>query len=256
MPEEISRTFIAEKDVETTISEINDGIYRISGFLPRYQITFNQFLIDDDEPTLIHTGPIGMYDKIADKVKEVVPLEKLRNIAFLHFESDEWGGMDFLKAPNARLVCSDLSSKLNLTGWHNVPVNHISFWENETLKTGKKTFRFIMTPHVHHWDSMMMFEETTRSLFPSDLFIQPGEHQPITSEDLSNEMIQLYNAVGIFASEEPVRKTVQKLVKLEPKLICPMHGSAFDSSIFPKYVEALMNSNFAFSNKLLGKELE
>lgn len=247
---------MAEKDVDTTISEINDGIYRISGFLPRYHITFNQFLIDDDEPTLIHTGPIGMYDKIADKVKEVVPLEKLRNIAFLHFESDEWGGMDFLKAPNARLVCSDLSSKLNLTGWHNVPVNHISFWENETLKIGKKTFRFIMTPHVHHWDSMMMFEETTKSLFPSDLFIQPGEHQPITSEDLSNEMIQLYNAVGIFASEEPVRKTVQKLVKLEPKLICPMHGSAFDSSIFPKYVEALMNSNFAFSNKLLGKELE
>jgi hypothetical protein len=49
---------------------------------------------------------------------------------------------------------------------------------------------------------------------------------------------------------------VRKLVKLEPKLICPMHGSAFDSSIFPKYVEALMNTNFAFSNKLLGKELE
>lgn len=213
-------------------------------------------MIDDDEPTLIHTGPIGMYDKIADKVKEVVPLEKLRNVAFLHFESDEWGGMDFLKAPKARLVCSDLSSKLNLTGWHNVPISHISFWENETLETGKKTFRFIMTPHVHHWDSMMMFEETTRSLLPSDLFIQPGEHKPITSEDLSNEMIQLYNAVGIFASEEPVRKTVRKLMKLEPKLICPMHGSAFDSSIFPKYVEALMNSNFAFSNKLLGKELE
>lgn len=256
MPEEISRTFIADKDVDTTISEINDGIYRISGVIPRYHISFNQFLINDDQPTLIHTGPIGMYDKIADKVKEVVPLEKLRNVAFLHFESDEWGGMDFLKAPKARLVCSDLSSKLNLTGWHNVPVDHISFWENETLNTGKKTIRFIMTPHVHHWDSMMMFEETTKSLFPSDLFIQPGDHKPITSEDLSHEMIQLYNAVGIFASEEPVRKTVRKLVKLQPKLICPMHGSAFDSSMFPKYVEALMNSKFAFSNKLLGKDLE
>lgn len=256
MPEQVSRTFYADKDVDVDISEINDGIYRISGLIPRYQITFNQFLIDDENPTLIHTGPIGMYEKIADKVKEVIPLEKLTNVAFLHFESDEWGGMDFLKAPKASLLCSELTSKLNLTGWYNVPVDHISFWENETIKTGKRTFRFIMTPHVHHWDSMMMFEETTKSLFTSDLFIQPGQHKPVTSDDLSKDMIQLYNIVGIFASEEPVRKTTQKLVKLDPKLICPMHGSAFDSSVFPKYVDALMNEKYAYSNKLLGRELE
>jgi flavorubredoxin len=149
-----------------------------------------------------------------------------------------------------------LTSKLNLSGWNNVPVDHISFWENETLKTGKRTFRFIMTPHVHHWDSMMMFEENTKSLFTSDLFIQPGQYKPVISDDLSKDMIQLYNMVGIFASEEPVKRAVQKLVKLSPKLICPMHGSAFDSSIFPKYIDALMNEKYAYSNKLLGKELE
>jgi flavorubredoxin len=256
LPEEVSRTFYPIKDIDVDISEINDGIYRISGLFPGFQLTYNQFLIDDENPTLIHTGPIGMYEKIAEKVKEVIPLEKLNYVAFLHFESDEWGGMDFLKAPKTRLLCSDLTSKLNLTGWNNVPVDHISFWENETLKTGKKTFRFIMTPHVHHWDSMMMFEENTKSLFPSDLFIQPGQNKPVTSDDLSKDMIQLYNISGIFGSEEPVKKTVQKLVKLGPKMVYPMHGSAFDSSVFPKYVDALMNEKYAYSNKLLGKELE
>jgi len=256
LPEELSRTFYAVKDIDVEISEINDGIYRISGLFPGFQITYNQFLIDDENPTLIHTGPIGMYEKIADKVSEVIPLERLTHVAFLHFESDEWGGMDFLKAPKAKLLCSELTSKLNLTGWHNVPVDHISFWENEKLKTGKKNFRFIMTPHVHHWDSMMMFEENTKSLFTSDLFIQPGQHKPVISDDLTKDMIELYRMVGIFASEEPVRNTVQKLVKLDPKLICPMHGSAFDSSVFSKYVDALMNEKYAFSNKLLGKDLE
>ena len=72
MPEQVSRTFYANKDVDVDISEINDGIYRISGLVPSYQITFNQFLIDDENPTLIHTGPIGMYEKIAEKVKEVI----------------------------------------------------------------------------------------------------------------------------------------------------------------------------------------
>jgi hypothetical protein len=51
-------------------------------------------------------------------------------------------------------------------------------------------------------------------------------------------------------------KKAQKLVKLDPKLICPMHGSAFDSSVLPKYLDALMNEKYAYSNKLLGRELE
>lgn len=255
MPE-VSRTFYAGKDVDVSISEIKDGIYRIAGLVPEYQITFNQFLIDDESPMLIHTGPIGMYERIEAKVKEVIPLEKLTYVAFLHFESDEWGGMDFLKAPRARLVCSDLSSKLNLTGWHDVPVNHISYWDNEVLKTGRRSFRFIMTPHVHHWDSMMVFEETTKSLFPSDLFIQPGENRPVISEDLSEQMIGLYRAAGIFASEKPVRKTTKRLQKLSPEMVYPMHGSCIEKAAFSKYVDAIMNQEFAYTGKLLGQQVE
>ena len=92
MPE-VSRTYFSPKDISVEISEIKDGIYRIAGFVKDYGITFNQFLINDEQPTLIHTGPIGMYDKIEEKLKEVIPLEKLAYVAFLHFESDEWGGM-------------------------------------------------------------------------------------------------------------------------------------------------------------------
>ena len=256
LPEEVSRTFYAIKDIDVVISEINDGIYRISGLVPTYQTTFNQFLIDDENPTLIHTGPIGMYEKIAEKVKEVIPLEKLMYVAFLHFESDEWGGMDFLKAPKTRLLCSDLTSKLNLTGWNNVPVDHISFWENETLKTGKKTFRFIMTPHVHHWDSMMIFEENTKSLFTSDLFIQPGLNKPVLSDDLSESMIALYKAVGIFASERPVRLTTKRLINLNPRMVFPMHGSCIDDSLFNRYAEAIMKNDFAYTNMILGQKME
>jgi flavorubredoxin len=183
-------------------------------------------------------------------------LQRLAYVAFLHFESDEWGGMKFLESADAKLVCSDLSSKLNLTGWYNVPVDHISFWDNETLKTGRRHLRFIMTPHVHHWDSMMVFEETTKSLFSSDLFIQPGENKPVLSEDLSHAMLGAYRSVGIFASEEPVRRTTKRLIDLSPKMVFPMHGSCVDDSMFSKYTEAIMNNAFAYSGMLLGQKLE
>jgi flavorubredoxin len=255
MPE-VNKSYYTAKDVDVKITQINDAIYRISGFVDTFGITFNQFLIDDERPILIHTGPIGMYKKIEEKVKEVIPLQKLAYVAFLHFESDEWGGMAFLDSADAKLVCSDLTSKLNLTGWHDVPVDHISFWDNEILKTGKRRFKFIMTPHVHHWDSMMVFEETTKSLFPSDLFIQPGDNKPITCDDLSNDMINLYRGAGIFASEEPVRQTTRRLVNLYPNMIFPMHGSCIDGSTFPKYTDAIMSNNFAYSGMLLGQKLE
>jgi flavorubredoxin len=197
-----------------------------------------------------------MYEKIQQKVKEVIPFEKLAYVAFLHFESDEWGGMEFLKAPKAKLLCSDLSSKLNLTGWYNIPADHISFWDNEVLKTGRRSLRFIMTPHVHHWDSMMMFEDTTKSLFPSDLFLQPGVNKPVVSEDLSDAMIAAYTEVGIFGSEEPVRQTTKRLVKLSPNMVFPQHGSCIDNSMFSKYTDAILKKNFAYSGNLLGQKLE
>jgi flavorubredoxin len=255
MPE-ISKTTLSPKDIDVSISEISDGIYRICGLVDTYGVTFNQFLINDDIPTLIHTGPMGMYPKIEEKVKEVIPLAKLGYVAFLHFESDEWGGMQFLKSPNARLVCSDLSSKLNLAGWYNIPVDHISFWDGEVLKTGKKSLRFIMTPHVHHWDSMMIFEENTKSLFTSDLFIQPGMNKPVMSDDLSEAMIALYRGGGIFASEIPVRHTTKRLVGLDPNMVFPMHGSCIDKSMFGRYADAIMKNDFAYTNMLLGQKLE
>ena len=163
--------------------------------------------------------------------------------------------MEFLNAPKARLICSDLSSKLNLMGWH-MHADHISFWDNESLKVGRMTLRFLMTPHVHHWDSMMIFEDTSKSLFTSDLFIQPGVNKPVVSNDLSEGMISLYRAVGIFANEEPVRRTTRRLVELYPEMVYPMHGSCIDKSMFSKYTEALMKNEFAYSGKLLGQQLE
>jgi flavorubredoxin len=79
--QEVSKSFHPD-DVDVSISEIKDGIYRISGFVQRYGITFNQFLIQDEKSTLIHTGPIGMYGKIEQKVKEVMNIENLTYCIF------------------------------------------------------------------------------------------------------------------------------------------------------------------------------
>jgi hypothetical protein len=69
-------------------------------------------------------------------------------------------------------------------------------------------------------------------------------------------MIGFYKAIGIFASEEPVRNTVNRLVKLFPNMVYPMHGSCIDSSMFSLYTDALLKKDFAYSGTLLGQKLE
>jgi hypothetical protein len=118
-------------------------------------------------------------------------------------------------------------------------VNHISFWDNETLKTGTKSpiYHDSSCSLGHHDD----IRRNPKSLFTSDLFIQPGDnHKAVISDDLSENMINLYRAVGIFVSEQPVRRTTERLVKLNPRMVYPMYHSCLDGSVFPKYVEAIM----------------
>src|SRR3954465_12429012 len=177
--------------MDTRIDHITGGIYRISTFEPSLGITFNQFLIDDERPTLVHPGEWHRYDAIRGAIRQVLDPATLANIVLLHWEGDENGGMDrfMAEAEDAELVGSALSIMLNAHGF-GVHDRVRGFKDGEKLELGRHTLRFLETPHVHHWDSMMVVEEATNSLFPSDLFLQPGELPPVVSENLGAEMIE------------------------------------------------------------------
>jgi flavorubredoxin len=242
------------------IDEITKGIYRIS--TPPGEgapITFNQFLIDDEMPTLIHTGVHSEYNGIRKAVREVLDPARLANVVLLHFEGDECGGMEpfMAEARGAQLVGSEMSAILNLTAFGVDFVDRVrGVREGDRIELGEHTLKFLETPHVHHWDSMMVFEESTKSLFPSDLFIQPGDQPPVVHEDLGNEMCGFYREVGIFAHEEPVRRTIDRLEPLAPDWIHAMHGGTLTGEIFPRYVSALREQRFAYEGKSLGRPIE
>lgn len=237
------------------IDEIQKDIFRINYFDGKYPVGFSQFLIRDEKPALIHTGIWQEYDGIRAQIKKVLDPASLRYIVIPHFESDECGGMDrFLaEAKDAELVCSDTGAKINLYGWNAPPP--LTVWENDVLELGRHRLRFLMTPHVHHWDSMMVFEETEGALFPADLFIQPGDLPPTSSEDLSASMIQLYRTVGIMPSEAAVHRVLDRMDGMLIRHVSPMHGASIPASALRPYVRALREEHFAFSGTLFGREI-
>src|SRR5271157_5214321 len=95
--------------METRVDEIAERIYRLSTFVPDIGptgFTFNQFLIDADEPTIFHTGPRGMFPGISEAIASLMPLDRLGWVMFGHLEADECGGMNLLleAAPNAQVA--------------------------------------------------------------------------------------------------------------------------------------------------------
>lgn len=99
------------------IDQVAGGIYRISSYAPTPDMSFNQFLIDDEHPALIHTGTYPLYEDVRQAVSEILDPSRLDYIIVPHFEADECGGMGrfVAEALHAVLVCSMVGAAVNLT---------------------------------------------------------------------------------------------------------------------------------------------
>ena len=84
--------------METRISEIADGIYRLSTFVPDIAppagFTFNQFLILGDEPLMFHTGLRKMFPLNRDALSRLIAargpaLDRLRPLRGRRVRRDE-----------------------------------------------------------------------------------------------------------------------------------------------------------------------
>ncbi len=94
--------------MKTDISEIAPDIYRLSTFVKAVGptgFTFNQFLIDADQPLLFHYGQRALFPLVSDAVKRVIPLTRLRWTTCSHVEGDESGALNewLAAAPNATI---------------------------------------------------------------------------------------------------------------------------------------------------------
>ena len=76
------------------IDEIAPDLYRISVYVPDFNLQFNHFLVRDDEPLLFHTGMRGMFPVVREAVAKVIAPASLRWISWSHFEVDECGALN------------------------------------------------------------------------------------------------------------------------------------------------------------------
>jgi flavorubredoxin len=219
------------RDHDTSVDEITDGIYRISTpvQIPGGGFSFNQYLIADDAPLLFHTGPRRLFPTVRAAIARVMPVERLRYLAFAHFEADECGALnEFLAAaPQAEPVCSRIAALVSVNDVADRPAHALG--DGEVLALGRHRLRWLDAPHLPHgWENGYMFDETTDTLLCGDLFTQPGDRSPaVTESDILGPSEAFRQAMDYYAHARDGEALFRKLAATRPRVLACMHGSAW-----------------------------
>ena len=196
-----------------------------------YGTSYNAYLIVGSKKTaLIDTVNPGFEKELLEKISERIDPAKIDYVIMNHAEPDHANAAkDVLAvAKNAKLVASAKGKDAAMM-YFDIPVERIMIVdESSKLELGGKTLKFVDAPWLHWPEKIFTYLEEDKILFPCDFF---GSHLAVGefyADEYGNEntldMAKLYFAEIMMPFRKPGQRAVEKVKKLEPKMIAPSHG--------------------------------
>jgi len=193
--------------------------------------SYNAYLIVGSKKTaLIDTVNPGFERELLDKISEHIDPAKIDFVIMNHAEPDHANAArDVLAgAKDAKLVASAKGKEAAMM-YFDIPAERIMVVdESSRIELGDKTLRFVDAPWLHWPETIFTYLEEDRILFPCDFF---GSHLAVGefyADEYGNEntldMAKLYFAEIMMPFRKPGQTAVEKVKKLEPKMIAPSHG--------------------------------
>ena len=182
------------------VGAIDWGVSDFHGYVTPNGTTYNNYLVLDQEVTLIDTVMDEFAESMLQNVRSLVDPAQIRHVVVNHIEPDHAGSLHRIMAlaPRATLYLTAKGKKglerhFDTSAWDIRVVK-----SGDTLKTGRKTLHFLETPMLHWPDSMMTYVPEDRLLISQDAF---GQHYA-TADRFDDEFIDCYSA---HALEDAVR---------------------------------------------------
>ena len=193
--------------------------------------TYNSYLIIDEKVTLVDGVLSTFAAEQIERIREIVPVEKIDYIVVNHIEPDHSGALPGLMklCPKAKLFgtakCKEGLARMYRTDWGLQVVK-----TGDKLKLGKRTLSFIEAPMIHWPDSMFTYCAEEELLLPNDAF---GQHYA-TSERFDDETDQCalmdeaakYYANILWPLSGMIARKIDEILKMNIsiKMIAPSHG--------------------------------
>jgi flavorubredoxin len=214
--------------------------------------TYNAYLIRDGKNILFDTvkhahGPI-----LLEKLRQVLPPEKVDYIVVNHLEPDHAGALPLLMEacrPEA-LICSPLGKKSleGHFGRRDWPVRVVS--SGDTLPLGRRSVRFLEARMLHWPDSMFSYIPEARLLISNDAFGQNIASAARFADEIDPALLKgalseyYHNIILPYSAQ--VLKILDLLAELglSVDILAPDHGLIFRT---PKDVASTLKAYRAFA---------
>jgi anaerobic nitric oxide reductase flavorubredoxin len=201
--------------------------------------SYNNYLIMDDEITLIDTVKYDFAEESIDNIRAIVDPAKIKHVIINHIENDHATSIDKIMelCPAATIYITDKGLK-GISRFFDLSKYTIKIVKTgDTLTIGKRTLLFLETPMLHWPDSMMTYSKEDKILFSQDGFGQHiGSAERFDDDYIAThsvaeleDAIKDYYANILMPFGQMLKAKIADITKLglEIEIIAPDHGIIF-----------------------------
>jgi flavorubredoxin len=218
------------------VGAIDWGVRDFHGYITQNGTTYNNYLINDKDITLIDTVKHDFYSVTIENIRSIIDPSRIVNLVINHIEPDHASAIDAIMRliPNATIYITERGKKgldryFDTSQWTFKIVK-----TGDTLNTGKYNLLFLETPMLHWPDSMVTYVKEAKLLISQDAF---GQHIA-TAARFDDEFVECaslfeledavvdYYANILMPFGQLIKGKIADIVKLglEIDMIAPDHG--------------------------------
>lgn len=196
-------------------------------------VAYNSFVLKGEKTALMDTVKINKVDAFASKLQEALDGRTLDYLVIHHMEPDHSSALQLILKlyPDVTLVTNKRAREF-LEGFYGITdatINIMEVDEGDSLDLGGRKLTFYKTAMVHWPESMVSYEEVSKTLFSQDAFGSYGTlNGGIFDDEINWDFFEpearryFANIVGKYSRQ--VQSALKKLGGLEINMICPVHG--------------------------------
>lgn len=200
--------------------------------------TYNSYVLKaGDKTILFETAKAAFFDEYLEKVKEITDIDKIDYLVVSHTEPDHAGSVERLLElnPGMKIVATACAIGF-LKEIVNGDFTAIPVKDNQEMKIGNKTLRFMIVPNLHWPDTMYTYIEEEQTLVTCDSFgSHYGFHDVLVSKVTDREgymrATKYYYDCIIGPFKPYMLKALARVRGLDLVMICPGHGPVLDERI-------------------------
>lgn len=236
------------------IREINHGIYMMSESIEQMLfegmwdlpqgVTLNAYIVKGDKTAIID-GVIdwdGVPESLIDSFSAIgVDPQKIDYVIVNHMEPDHSGWLENFKKinPDFTLMTTKKGAPM-VKAFYQDDITVKIVGEGDTIDLGQgKILSFHPTPNVHWPETMMTFEQSTKTLFSCDMYGAFGTMKDhLFDDEMTETEKKLFalesaryfsNVLTTFSTM--AERAIQKTLKINPTMIAPGHGPVYRQNI-------------------------